>query len=39
MIMDSLAKHRSLTDRFIDAVFVGMVLLSVSGLLYVFSHH
>ena len=36
--MGSLARHRSLTDRFIDAIFVGMVLISVSGLLYVFSH-
>jgi hypothetical protein len=36
--MGSLAKHRSRTDRFIDAIFVGMVLISISGLLYVFSH-
>ena len=36
--MSSVAEHRSLTDRFIDAIFVGMVLISVSGLLYVFSH-
>lgn len=35
--MDSLAKNRSLTDRFIDAIFAGMVLISISGLLYVFS--
>jgi len=36
--MGSLAKHRRLTDRFIDAIFLGMVVISVAGLLYVFSH-
>ena len=36
--MGSLAKQRSLTDSFIDAIFVGMVLISISGLLYVFSY-
>ena len=36
--MGSLAKHRRLTDRFIDAIFLGMVVISVAGLLYLFSH-
>ena len=36
--MGSLVKHRSRTDRFIDAIFLVMVLISISGLLYVFSH-
>ena len=36
--MGSLAKNRSLADRFIDAIFLGMVVISVAGLLYVFSH-
>src|SRR5215469_11970468 len=35
--MESLEKNRSVTDRFIDAIFVGMVLISTSGLLYLFS--
>ena len=35
--MGSVAKHRRLTDRFIDAIFLGMVLISVAGLLYLFS--
>ena len=35
--MDSLAMNRNLTDRFIDAIFASMVLISLAGLLYVFS--
>lgn len=36
--MGTLAKHRRLTDRFIDAIFLAMVVISVAGLLYLFSH-
>jgi len=35
--MDSLAKNRSRADRFIDAIFASMVLISLAGLLYVFT--
>lgn len=35
--MDSLAKNRSVTDRCIDAIFASMVLISLVGLLYVFT--
>jgi|SRR5215469_9825817 len=35
--IDSMAKNRRLTDRFIDAIFAGMVLISLAGLLYVFT--
>jgi hypothetical protein len=36
--LDSQARDRSLIDRFIDAIFASMVVISISGLLYVFSH-
>lgn len=37
--MISLVKNRRVADRFVDMVLVGMVLISVAGLAYMFIGH